>query len=58
MSMPDVLIIGHKGQLGTELLDTRPTACEVVGIDIDELDITDRDATMHCIADLSPGTVL
>jgi dTDP-4-dehydrorhamnose reductase len=56
--MPDILIIGHKGQLGTELLDTHPADLKVVGIDIDELDITDRDATIRHIADENPATVI
>lgn len=44
------LIVGSKGQLGRGLAATAPADCEIVGHDIDTLDITNRDAVAALVA--------
>jgi dTDP-4-dehydrorhamnose reductase len=53
-----VLITGSKGQLGYELLRTAPADAEVVGVDIDELDIRREDAVERWVADYRPSLVV
>jgi dTDP-4-dehydrorhamnose reductase len=52
------LIVGALGQLGHELLYTRPAEHEVVAVDVDELDITDLQATLDFLGELSPALVI
>lgn len=66
-----VLIIGSKGQLGTELLRCLESGkselgaipnvyrdAEIIGMDIDTLDITDRRKTMSFVREQRPDTVI
>ncbi len=54
-----VLVTGAKGQLGSDLLcELSKRNIESVGIDIEDLDITDADATKKVIEDISNKTKL
>ena len=54
-----ILVTGSKGQLGTELLRVlEPTSHEVLGIDIDTCDISDRDQCLGAITGWSPEVIL
>ncbi len=44
-----VLITGANGQLGYELLKSAPPAAELLGYDLDRLDISDTAAVAHCV---------
>ncbi|MBN1936517.1 MAG: dTDP-4-dehydrorhamnose reductase [Anaerolineae bacterium] len=52
-----ILVIGHKGQLGRELLSVMH-ADEVLGLDLPEFDMTDAAATMRAVCDFRPAVVL
>lgn len=53
-----LLITGHKGMLGTELMHFLSQEHEVSGIDLEEADITDRAQIMEAIAIRSPQIVI
>ena len=66
-----ILITGCHGQLGTELqkqladeecalgpLPERLRKATVIAVDVDELDITDREATVTYIRRIQPDTVI
>lgn len=55
-----ILVTGSQGQLGTELLALLGDAPhhEVLGVDLPELDLTDRDATVGAITTWGPDLVL
>ena len=66
-----ILITGCHGQLGTELqkqladeecalgpLPERLRTATVIAVDVDELDITDREATVTYIRRIQPDVVL
>ncbi|MFW2488457.1 dTDP-4-dehydrorhamnose reductase [Clostridium chromiireducens] len=66
-----ILITGSKGQLGNELLDILKSGkaeigevseaikkCEVIALDVDELDITDLGQVKNKINDLKPDVVI
>lgn len=54
-----ILVTGSKGQLGTELLQLLESSShEVLGIDIDTCDISDRDQTLGAITGWSPDLIL
>lgn len=66
-----ILITGCRGQLGTELqkqlaaegcalgpLPDRLRKATVIAVDVDELDITDREATVTYIRRIQPDTVI
>ena len=52
-----ILITGHKGMLGSELMETLSVEHEVSGVDIEELDVTDLDATRRTIQDIQPEII-
>jgi dTDP-4-dehydrorhamnose reductase len=52
-----VLVVGSKGQLGRGLISTAPPEAEVVGHDIDTLDVTEGAAVRACIDGLRPALV-
>ena len=58
--MPDrrILVTGAQGQLGGDLVAVLSHKHDVVGVDIDEFDITDAPATAAAIKALSPQIVL
>ena len=49
-----IIITGAKGRLGSLLAAQLGQAQTVIGIDIDELDITDRAKIGQLIGDISP----
>jgi dTDP-4-dehydrorhamnose reductase len=54
-----VIVTGHKGQLGTDVV----AACEragdeVIGVDLPELDLTDRDAVLSAWTSVRPDAVI
>jgi len=54
-----ILVTGHRGQLGTELMQVVAAAGdEPVGIDIDTVDITDREAVAAAVAVARPAAVI
>ncbi|MGB3209230.1 MAG: dTDP-4-dehydrorhamnose reductase [Desulforhopalus sp.] len=53
-----VLIIGSNGQLGHELIYTRPEKLDLYAVDIDSLDITDPLQVDKNIAELKPDVVI
>ena len=54
-----LLLTGARGLLGTEVLAlARARGHEIVGIDIEDVDITDSDATSELIHEISPEVVL
>ena len=54
-----VLVTGVKGQLGYDVVkELQKRAHEAVGVDIDEMDITDKAAVERCIAREKPHAVI
>lgn len=54
-----VLVTGAKGQLGRDFDEVCSAAGDqVIGLDVDSLDITDRDAVHTAVAELSPEVVV
>lgn len=60
-----ILITGHKGQLGRALQSALGSgvpgplgACETIGLDLPEVDITDPRATDHAVRQARPGLVI
>ncbi|MCD6326545.1 dTDP-4-dehydrorhamnose reductase [bacterium] len=56
--MRKVLVLGHKGMLGTDLCARLRPHYQLFEADIDELDITDHRATQRFIRDISPSEVV
>lgn len=53
-----ILVTGHRGQLGTDLMAILSGTCEVVGVDLPELDIRERDAVMDTVRHEQPQVVI
>ena len=53
-----IMITGNKGQLGSDSEKLLGTDHEVLGIDLDELDITDLAAVQRMVKDFSPHVIL
>lgn len=54
-----ILVTGSQGQLGTELLRLlEPTPHEVLGVDLDTCDISDRDQCLGAVTGWSPDLIL
>ncbi len=54
-----ILIIGHKGMLGSDLFEMcKNNKFDVVGVDADELDITDLQNTKEKVAQIKPNVVI
>jgi dTDP-4-dehydrorhamnose reductase len=54
-----LLVTGHRGQLGTELLQVAGAAGhDVVGFDVDTVDIADRDAVRAAVLAAAPDAVI
>jgi len=51
----DVLIVGHKGQLGADCLSVMPDAA---GVDLPDLDITDRFQTLEKLNQFRPEVIV
>lgn len=54
-----VLVTGAKGQLGTDLMnELKKQGLEGIGVDIEEMDITDADACMRVISEANVDAVI
>jgi dTDP-4-dehydrorhamnose reductase len=53
-----ILIVGAQGMLGSDLMETINHSRQVVGVDIEECDITDQQATRDTIVRIKPGWVI
>jgi dTDP-4-dehydrorhamnose reductase len=53
-----ILIVGARGMLGSDLLTSLGDASRVIGTDIEDCDITDREKTLEAIAALRPNWVI
>jgi dTDP-4-dehydrorhamnose reductase len=53
-----ILITGSKGQLGYELLRTRPEGYEIIAVDIEELDITDWAHVSAFLGEKQPDLII
>ena len=53
-----ILVTGSRGQLGRDLVDMLSGSCDVTGVDIDELDITDREAALSFVVSLQPDVLI
>jgi len=53
-----ILVTGHRGQLGTDLMAILSETYEVIGVDLPELDIRDRDAVMDTVRHEQPQVVI
>jgi len=53
-----ILIVGHKGMLGSELMKVFGGHHEVEGMDVDELDITSLPKCLDAVSDIAPHTVI
>lgn len=53
-----VALIGSRGQLGTDLVRSRPEGIELIALTSQDIDITDRDLVHRVLADLKPTAVI
>ncbi len=53
-----VLITGSKGQLGTELIRTRPPECEVTGVDLEDVDISRATEVTALVSKVKPRLII
>ena len=53
-----LLVVGHRGMLGTDLMEIAGAEHECVGVDINEVDITDLDSTRACLRSVRPEAVI
>lgn len=53
-----VLVTGSRGMLGSDLVDVLGMKHSVIGVDIDEIDITDRQAVQDRMAAWSPDVLI
>jgi dTDP-4-dehydrorhamnose reductase len=58
VSLSRALILGASGQLGTELQRTVPSGIAITALDVQDVDIRDRDAVTRSIATIRPDTVI
>ncbi len=53
-----VLVTGAKGMLGTDLMDILSRGHEVIGVDIDDFDITNANQTREKVFEIAPELVI
>jgi dTDP-4-dehydrorhamnose reductase len=53
-----IMITGHKGQLGHDCVDVLGESYEILGVDLEDLDITDPKAVEAMIHEFSPGVIV
>ncbi len=53
-----ILILGHQGMLGTDLMIRLSTDHQVIGRDIGEIDFTSYDACKETILDAEPDLII
>ena len=54
--MKNILIVGHKGQLGTDCMSV--LGAEAVGLDLPEIDISDRFQCLETLDEISPSVIV
>jgi dTDP-4-dehydrorhamnose reductase len=52
-----ILVTGHIGMLGSELMESLRTDHEVMGVDLQEMDVTDLNATRKTLSEFKPEVV-
>jgi dTDP-4-dehydrorhamnose reductase len=53
-----ILVTGAKGLLGQELVPVLATGNQVIGVDLDDFDLTDESAVLAAIADAAPDAIV
>jgi dTDP-4-dehydrorhamnose reductase len=53
-----ILIVGARGMLGSDLMETINHTLQVIGVDIEECDITDQKATRDTLVRMKPSWVI
>lgn len=53
-----IVIIGARGQLGTDLVRTKPPGVDLAGFDVDDCDITDRERVRTVLRECRPDLVI
>ena len=53
-----ILIVGAQGMLGSDLMETINHTRQVIGVDIEECDITDQKETRNTLLRMKPGWVI
>ncbi len=53
-----VMIVGARGQLGRELMSTRPSGWEVIGLDREEMDVTMEDSVLTEVEKHRPSVIV
>lgn len=53
-----VLVVGSKGQVGTELVKVVPTGFTVLGLDFDKLDITNQQQVNTSVSQFKPDLII
>mgnify|MGYP003343838109 CR=1 FL=1 len=53
-----VLVIGSRGQVGRELMDSVPSGVDCIGLDLPELDVADRSAVEDAVHEMQPSLVV
>jgi dTDP-4-dehydrorhamnose reductase len=53
-----ILVMGHKGMLGSDLMDVLGRDHEVSGVDIDEFDITSAPDCLRVVGELNPEVIV
>jgi len=53
-----ILVTGSRGQLGRDLVERLSGSYDLTGVDIDELDITDRKAALSLVDSLQPDVLI
>jgi dTDP-4-dehydrorhamnose reductase len=53
-----IVITGAKGQLGNDLVGTKPERADILPVDLEDLDITDRGQVFSLIAETRPDAVI
>ncbi|WP_099190560.1 dTDP-4-dehydrorhamnose reductase [Tepidibacter mesophilus] len=56
--MNKILVTGAKGQLGIDVVNYLSKSYEVIGLDKDDLDITNLESVLNCINEVNPDVVI
>jgi len=54
----NILLLGHKGMLGSELFGRLSVHHEVIGKDMDDFDIASAESCQHLISEAGPDVVI
>jgi dTDP-4-dehydrorhamnose reductase len=56
--MERILVTGAKGMLGRALREQCPSGCEVLAVDVEEMDVTSAQEVRRCFAEFGPEVVI